>query len=201
MLVPSRPAAYLWGFPVDYLDTILREIREALDSGASSEHVMMMEIDRVRQIETLLRELKERREQAAAKTKRESTYTYEDFQRQYDEARSRYGDHRYEDIFGQAFRFEEAWRDAFRAGFDGNYGNTANEQAKQREQAKQHARPNNARKRAWHEVLEVPVDSTRDTIMRAYRKLAARYHPDRAGGNHDRMAEINQAKDEGLAGL
>lgn len=30
------------------------------------------------------------------------------------------------------------------------------------------------------------------------RALAAKRHPDRPGGSHDAMSEINQARDEGL---
>lgn len=50
-----------------------------------------------------------------------------------------------------------------------------------------------------YEVLELaPVPSERhsaDAIKRAYRRLAAKYHPDREGGNTERMQEIQAAYD------
>lgn len=52
---------------------------------------------------------------------------------------------------------------------------------------------------AWHEVLGVPVGANKATIKAAWRRLCKINHPDR-GGSHERMAEINAAKDEGLAG-
>ncbi len=53
--------------------------------------------------------------------------------------------------------------------------------------------------RPWWEVLGVPRDSTREQITEAYRRLASAAHPDK-GGTAERMAEINRARDEGLAG-
>lgn len=52
--------------------------------------------------------------------------------------------------------------------------------------------------RAWWEVLGVPSDATKEAIQTAYRKLASEAHPDK-GGTAERMAEINRARDEGLA--
>jgi hypothetical protein len=48
-----------------------------------------------------------------------------------------------------------------------------------------------------HEVLGVAVDASREEIAAAYRDLAKRFHPDRAGtaaATH-KMAEVNAAKD------
>jgi DnaJ-domain-containing protein 1 len=45
-------------------------------------------------------------------------------------------------------------------------------------------------------VLEISPDSTRDDVLKAWRKLARRYHPDlQAGGDEERMKIINLAKD------
>lgn len=44
----------------------------------------------------------------------------------------------------------------------------------------------------WWRVLDVPQDSTAETIKAAYRRLAAEHHPDK-GGDPARMAEINDA--------
>ena len=56
------------------------------------------------------------------------------------------------------------------------------------------------RGRKWFEILAVPAGADKAIIKSAWRQLAKRYHPDRAGGSHERMAAINAAKDAGLAG-
>lgn len=58
-------------------------------------------------------------------------------------------------------------------------------------------------KRPWHQVLDVPANASKDQIQKAYRKLAAKYHPDRykEKDGHEKMAEINTARDIGLGGL
>jgi hypothetical protein len=62
---------------------------------------------------------------------------------------------------------------------------------------------NNANKRPWHETLGVPVTASKGEIKKAYRRLAAKFHPDRykEPDGHAKMAEINTARDEGLGGL
>jgi hypothetical protein len=55
----------------------------------------------------------------------------------------------------------------------------------------------------WYEILGIPASADKATIKSAWRKLAKQYHPDR---NKDPkagfiMAQINKAKDDGLAGL
>lgn len=52
--------------------------------------------------------------------------------------------------------------------------------------------------RPWWEVLEVPRDATRDEITAAHKRLSMKHHPDRPGGSHERMAEINTAREKGL---
>ena len=49
----------------------------------------------------------------------------------------------------------------------------------------------------WYEVLGVPADAKRSDIEAAYRRLSMKYHPDR-GGDSQKMAAINQARDTGL---
>ena len=56
--------------------------------------------------------------------------------------------------------------------------------------------PSAARK--WHEILGVPPQASMDEINAAYRRLASSTHPDK-GGSADAMANLNKARDEGLA--
>jgi hypothetical protein len=44
-------------------------------------------------------------------------------------------------------------------------------------------------------VLEVTTDATRAEVLKAWRRLARLYHPDRQGGDEDKMKAINLAKD------
>lgn len=53
-------------------------------------------------------------------------------------------------------------------------------------------------KKCW-DVLGVPEGSSGAIVRDAWRKLAAIHHPDKPTGNANRMAEINQARDEALA--
>lgn len=57
-------------------------------------------------------------------------------------------------------------------------------------------------KRGWREVMDfMPGDDpqiTVEVIESRYRRLASTRHPDRPGGSHDKMAELNAARDEAL---
>ena len=50
----------------------------------------------------------------------------------------------------------------------------------------------------WWQVLGVAENATGEEIDAAWRRLAARHHPDR-GGDSAQMARINTARDQGLA--
>lgn len=50
----------------------------------------------------------------------------------------------------------------------------------------------------WWEVLNVEEAAGRGAIEVAYRALAQKRHPDRPGGSHDMMADLNRARDAGL---
>lgn len=54
--------------------------------------------------------------------------------------------------------------------------------------------------RKWWEVLECHPEASADMVRVQYQKLAQRHHPDR-GGNPQRMAEINRARDEAAIAL
>lgn len=64
------------------------------------------------------------------------------------------------------------------------------------------ALPAPSAERPWMEVLDfVPGDAkqiTVDVIESRYRRLASLRHPDKPGGSHDKMAELNRARDEAL---
>lgn len=58
--------------------------------------------------------------------------------------------------------------------------------------------PGQGAKREWWEVLSVPRKCTREDVKAAYRLLASQYHPDKPGGSHAAMAELNVAQEAGL---
>ena len=47
----------------------------------------------------------------------------------------------------------------------------------------------------WWQVLEIEPDATLARINAAYARLAKVRHPDRPGGSHDMMADLNRARD------
>jgi hypothetical protein len=55
--------------------------------------------------------------------------------------------------------------------------------------------------RPWQETLGIPpgLPVTREIIRLRVTALARQHHPDRPGGSHERMAEINAAADRALA--
>ena len=48
------------------------------------------------------------------------------------------------------------------------------------------------KKTSW-QVLEIPYGSPQDEIKKAYRKLAAKWHPDKPGGDENKFKEISNA--------
>lgn len=61
------------------------------------------------------------------------------------------------------------------------------------------ALPGKAGSRPWWEVLNVPRECSKGMAEIAYREKAKKAHPD-AGGSHEAMAELNQARSEALKG-
>ncbi len=62
--------------------------------------------------------------------------------------------------------------------------------------------PGEQAQRDWRDVLELNADE-RSRVSKAiiegrFRYLAAKRHPDRAGGSHEAMSELNRARDEAL---
>lgn len=59
--------------------------------------------------------------------------------------------------------------------------------------------PGQGVKRDWWVVLDVDrATVTREGCKVAYRRLASQYHPDKPGGSHEAMAELNAAQDAAL---
>lgn len=58
----------------------------------------------------------------------------------------------------------------------------------------------NTRKKPWYDVLGVNAKASEAEIQKAYRRKAGKYHPDKYKGAdaHERMSELNVARDEGL---
>lgn len=50
----------------------------------------------------------------------------------------------------------------------------------------------------WTEVLSLPKDAKRDDVRAAFRRLATQHHPDKPGGSHEKMAELNAAQEQAL---
>jgi len=50
----------------------------------------------------------------------------------------------------------------------------------------------------WWQVLALKPTATCADIEAAFKRLAHERHPDRPGGSHDMMADLNRAKSEGL---
>jgi len=137
-----------------------------------------------------------RKQQERARQQYEQQQENESFKKNYE-----YYKRRFHEEAQQGFRDE--WEDIFRGAFHGGFkkGDDSFTWGKGQEQQR---RPGDKVKPdgKWFEVLGVPADSTKAVIKAAWRKLAAKYHPDRYKGPdaNERMAEINAAKDVGLAG-
>ncbi len=51
---------------------------------------------------------------------------------------------------------------------------------------------------SWWSVLQVDANATADQIEAAFKRLARERHPDRPGGSHDMMADLNRAREQGM---
>jgi hypothetical protein len=52
---------------------------------------------------------------------------------------------------------------------------------------------------AWWQVLGLTgPHASRDEIEQAHRRLAMQHHPDRGGGDTEKMARVNRARDQGM---
>lgn len=60
------------------------------------------------------------------------------------------------------------------------------------------ALPGPGAEREWWEVLGIDRRATVEAIRGAYRVLASKHHPDKPGGSHEKMAELNAAQEQAL---
>lgn len=51
---------------------------------------------------------------------------------------------------------------------------------------------------ALRERVAAAKEGSQEDIEAAYRRLARERHPDRPGGSHDLMADLNRAREQGL---
>ncbi|MFO7566734.1 MAG: J domain-containing protein [Enhygromyxa sp.] len=78
-----------------------------------------------------------------------------------------------------ADKAEEAWERAF-------------EEARARGHSGSSGRPNTREIENWHRTLEVPVGADSDTIRKSYRRLMAKYHPDRFASDPEKYAAATE---------
>jgi DnaJ-domain-containing protein 1 len=78
-----------------------------------------------------------------------------------------------------ADRAEEAWERAF-------------EEARARGGGGSHGRPTERDIENWHRTLEVPVGADFETIRKSYRRLMAKYHPDKYASDPEKYAAATE---------
>jgi DnaJ-domain-containing protein 1 len=78
-----------------------------------------------------------------------------------------------------ADKAEQAWERAF-------------EEARARGDHSPGGTPSEAQIEAWHRTLEVPVGADFATIRKSYRRLLAKYHPDKYAGDSDKYAAATE---------
>lgn len=78
-----------------------------------------------------------------------------------------------------ADKAEDAWERAF-------------EEARARGGQRSHGRPSEREIENWHRTLEVPVGADFDTIRKSYRRLIAKYHPDKYASDPEKYAAATE---------
>lgn len=201
-----------------YLDTYIQALREALRRHTDpSKHIpfdvndaenVLWFLELLRKREGYNVERPERREQRRErnyedpwKTAYDAQGSYRAYEHQFtaeEMARMREDMARMkEEVFRQAYSAYSGKR------YEANWGRsksyTWEEMFKEEPKRRQKTSSTNFGKRPWHEVLGLRADATLAQRQKAYRSLAQQYHPDRPGGNAEKMSELNSIKKE--AGL
>ena len=78
-----------------------------------------------------------------------------------------------------ADKAEEAWERAF-------------EEARERGPSSSRGRPSARDIEDWHRTLEVPVGADFETIRKSYRRLMAKYHPDKYASDPEKYAAATE---------
>jgi DnaJ-domain-containing protein 1 len=78
-----------------------------------------------------------------------------------------------------ADKAEDAWERAF-------------EEARARGGGHAHGHPSEREIENWHRTLEVPVGADFDTIRKSYRRLMAKYHPDKYASDPEKYAAATE---------
>lgn len=168
----DRLESSLYANAIDRLEQLKRR-REA-GGAAKTKREQQREADSKAWREEEINGGKRREEQRKQreKTSGQRDYTYSEFRDQGAQFKWKYGKSSYDDDF---------WENL------GHYGNSSG------------SKPN-----PWFSVLGVSPSATAADIRKAARKLASQYHPDKHKDDpamNRKMQEINNARDEGLAGL
>jgi DnaJ-domain-containing protein 1 len=82
-----------------------------------------------------------------------------------------------------ADKAEEAWERAFEEARRANQGGGG---------GGVRGRPSERDIQDWHRTLEVPVGADFDTIRKSYRRLVAKYHPDKYASDPDKYAAATE---------
>lgn len=135
--------------------------------------------------------------------KEKARQTKEDFIHQQEEKRKQQKTHY--DPFGPNFN-SGSWYKAYHEAFFGDSGPFANSFGNfDSAGPKQNPPPGPKASEKWWEVLAVQPDAKASDIKKAWRKLVSKYHSDkpenRTPENEEMMRRVNEAKDQGLAGL
>jgi len=182
----SNMEARMFQAVIDHLQE-LHGRRESADRAAEAKRREQEEA--ARRAEAERKERRKKYEEAKSKTQQE----WEGFFR--DQFGSAYADEMYRAFYGAGFNFSD-----FATGRRSGRTNSS-EEFRWKQDSKTQTPPPPMGKLTWYEILGVSANATKDQIRRAYRKLAALHHPDRPGGSHEKMRDINAARDEGLAGV
>lgn len=192
-----------------YLDTYIRALKEALRRVQDPSAQLPFTVEDAQNILWFLELLRRREgynvERPSRRQQRERRY---DEPRWYEEAREstssawdnmsaeaqrRAREEMFRTFYDQS---QKMWEEAFKYG--GSSKKTWSSFA-WGEEPKSKSNPQTKSNRPWYEVLGLRPDATLAQRQKAYRSLAQQYHPDRPGGNAEKMSELNSIKKE--AGL